>query len=93
VVATLAGIVDVVSVVEARTAALIGVFISVTTIPAAADIGASIAFQRGSEALGSLAQLVLNVAILVTVGAIGLHVQRRVWGRVRRRARVRGLGS
>ena len=48
VVATLAGIVGVVSLVEARTGALIGVFISVTTIPAAADIGVSIAFQNWS---------------------------------------------
>ena len=56
VVATLAGIVGVVSLVEARTGELIGVFISVTTIPAAADIGVSIAFQDWSEALGSLIQ-------------------------------------
>ena len=46
VVATLAGIVGVVSLVEARTGALIGVFISVTTIPAAADIGVSSAFEN-----------------------------------------------
>jgi uncharacterized hydrophobic protein (TIGR00271 family) len=43
VVAVLAGIVGVVSLTEARTNALIGVFISVTTIPAAASIGVSIA--------------------------------------------------
>ena len=52
VVATLAGIVGVVSLVEARTGALIGVFISVTTIPAAADIGVSAAFdnwERGTR--------------------------------------------
>src|SRR6266568_3442924 len=41
VVAVLAGIVGVVSLTEARASALIGVFISVTTIPAAADIGLS----------------------------------------------------
>jgi uncharacterized membrane protein len=39
VVAVLAGIVGVVSLTEARANALIGVFISVTTIPAAASIG------------------------------------------------------
>ena len=79
VVATLAGIVGVVSLVEARTGALIGVFISVTTIPAAADIGVSTAFGNWNEALGSLAQLLLNVAILIAVGAIGLVVQQRIW--------------
>src|SRR5438045_4616201 len=41
VVAILAGIVGVVFLTQARAGALIGVFISVTTIPAAADIGLS----------------------------------------------------
>ncbi len=87
VVASLAGIVGVISLVEARTGALIGVFISVTTIPAAADIGVSLAFQNWSEARGSLIQLLLNVAILTVVGAVGLVVQQRVWRRVEKRAR------
>jgi uncharacterized hydrophobic protein (TIGR00271 family) len=82
VVATLAGIVGVVSLLEERTGALIGVFISVTTIPAAADIGVSLAFEDWSEARGSLIQLLLNVAILTVVGALGLVVQRRVWAHV-----------
>ena len=83
VVATLAGIVGVVSLVEARTGALIGVFISVTTIPAAADIGVSTAFQNWSEASGSLLQLLLNVTILLAVGVGGLSAQHRFWRRVR----------
>ncbi|RPI12093.1 MAG: DUF389 domain-containing protein [Actinobacteria bacterium] len=86
-VATLAGIVGVVSLVEARAGALIGVFISVTTIPAAADIGVSTAFENWSEARGSLIQLLLNVAILIAVGAAGLTVQHRVWTNVRSRAK------
>jgi uncharacterized hydrophobic protein (TIGR00271 family) len=52
IVAVLAGIVGVVSLTEARAAALIGVFISVTTIPAAADTGLSIAYANWSEARG-----------------------------------------
>ena len=40
-VAALAGIVGIVSLAEARTSALLGVFISVTTIPAAAAISVS----------------------------------------------------
>ena len=60
VVATLAGIVGVVSLVEARTGALIGVFISVTTIPAAADIGVSTALGNWNEALGSLARVAVE---------------------------------
>jgi len=86
VVATLAGVVGVVSLVEARTGALIGVFISVTTIPAAADIGVSCAFENWSKARGSLTQLLLNVAILIAVSAAGLVVQQRLWRRVGRRA-------
>jgi uncharacterized hydrophobic protein (TIGR00271 family) len=88
VVAALAGIVGVVSLVEARTGALIGVFISVTTIPAAADIGVSTAFQNWSEAGGSLVQLLLNVAILMAVGVVGLVAQRRLWKRAGRRTHV-----
>jgi uncharacterized hydrophobic protein (TIGR00271 family) len=86
VVATLAGIVGVVSVVEARTGALIGVFISVTTIPAAADIGLSTAFGSYSEAGGSLIQLVLNLTILLAVGVIGLTTQHHLWRGIERRA-------
>jgi uncharacterized hydrophobic protein (TIGR00271 family) len=89
VVATLAGIVGVVSLVEARAGALIGVFISVTTIPAAADIGVSSAFENWDEAAGSAIQLLLNVTILIAVGAVGLVVQRHLWTTVARRMRRR----
>ena len=58
------------SLAEARAEALIGVFVSVTTIPAAADIGVSGAFRDWNEARGSLASC-LNVAILIAVGAAG----------------------
>jgi uncharacterized membrane protein len=81
VVAILAGIVGVVSLTEARTGALIGVFISVTTIPAAADIGLSVAFGSWSEAGGSALQLLLNVVLLIVVGAGGLSAQRALWAR------------
>ena len=81
IVAVLAGIVGVVSLTEARANALIGVFISVTTIPAAASIGVSIAYSSWSEAGGSLLQLLLNVALLILVGAAGLRTQRMIWRR------------
>ncbi|HEY7047359.1 MAG TPA: DUF389 domain-containing protein [Jatrophihabitantaceae bacterium] len=79
IVAVLAGIVGVVSLTEARANALIGVFISVTTIPAAADIGVSMAFSSWREASGSAVQLLINVLILVVVGAAGLTTQRAIW--------------
>jgi uncharacterized hydrophobic protein (TIGR00271 family) len=81
VVAVLAGIVGVVSLTEARANALIGVFISVTTIPAAADMGLSAAYGSWSEARGSTFQLLLNVVLLIAVGAGGLRLQRFIWHR------------
>jgi uncharacterized hydrophobic protein (TIGR00271 family) len=79
VVAVLAGIVGVVSLTEARAGALIGVFISVTTIPAAADLGLSLAYSSWGQARGSAFQLVLNVTVLMVVGALVLRLQRIIW--------------
>lgn len=81
VVALLAGIVGVVSLTESRANALIGVFISITTIPAAAGVGVFAAFGNWGSALGSLWQLLLNVSVLVAVGALGLRAQRFLWRR------------
>jgi uncharacterized hydrophobic protein (TIGR00271 family) len=81
IVAVLAGMVGVVSLTESRANALIGVFISVTTIPAAAAIGVSAAFGSWGEARGSLLQLLLNVFLLIVVGAGGLSTQRWIWRR------------
>jgi uncharacterized hydrophobic protein (TIGR00271 family) len=86
IVAVLAGIVGVVSLTEARSSTLIGVFISVTTIPAASDIGVSAAFRSGSEAWGSALQLVLNVTVLAAVAIVGLPLQGKIWRRAARRA-------
>jgi uncharacterized hydrophobic protein (TIGR00271 family) len=79
VVAVLAGIVGVVSLTESRASTLIGVFISVTTIPAAADVGLSVAYASWTEAWGSALQLLLNVVVLITVGALALRLQRIIW--------------
>jgi uncharacterized hydrophobic protein (TIGR00271 family) len=82
IVAVLAGIVGILSLTESRASTLIGAFISVTTIPAAADIGLSLGYGSWSEARGSLLQLLLNVSILIVVGMIMLVVQKRTWDRV-----------
>jgi uncharacterized hydrophobic protein (TIGR00271 family) len=87
-VAVLAGVVGIVSLSEARTTALLGVFISVTTIPAAADIGVSCAFTSWAEARGSLFQLLLNIGVLVMVGTGTLKCQRAIWRRVGARRRA-----
>jgi uncharacterized hydrophobic protein (TIGR00271 family) len=79
IVAVLAGIVGVVSLTESRANALIGVFVSVTTIPAAAALGLSLAYQDWASAGGSALQLLLNVVLLILVGAVGLRAQRLLW--------------
>jgi uncharacterized hydrophobic protein (TIGR00271 family) len=79
VVAVLAGIVGVVSLTESRAGALIGVFISVTTIPAAANLGLSIAYGDWAKAEGSVYQLLLNVVVLIVVGALVMRLQRWIW--------------
>lgn len=91
VVAVLAGVIGIVSLTEARTSALLGVFISVTTIPAAADIGVSCAFASWPEARGSLLQLLLNVVVLIMVGTGTLKCQRAIWRRVSARRLGRGM--
>jgi uncharacterized hydrophobic protein (TIGR00271 family) len=94
IVALLAGVVGVVSLTEARSSTLIGVFISVTTIPAASDAGVSLAFGSDSEAWGSVLQLLLNITVLTAVAVAGLPVQRAIWRRaVRRAARPVGIGG
>ncbi len=86
VVAVLAGIVGIMSLTQARTSALLGVFISVTTIPAAADIGVSCAFSSWSEARGSLVQLLLNIVLLIVIGVLTLKFQRARWQYISRRS-------
>ena len=86
IVAALAGVVGVVSLTEARSSTLIGVFISVTTIPAASDAGTSVAYGSWHEAWGSALQLLLNVTVLTAVAIFGIPVQRTLWQRLTRRA-------
>lgn len=92
IVAALAGVVGVVSLTEARSSTLIGVFISVTTIPAASDIGVSLAFGSEHEAWGSALQLLLNVTVLAIVAVVGLPAQRALWRRIGRRATAASPG-
>jgi uncharacterized hydrophobic protein (TIGR00271 family) len=93
IVALLAGVVGVVSLTEARSSTLIGVFISVTTVPAASDTGVSLAFGSNTEARGSVLQLLLNVVVLTAVAAVGLPVQRAVWRRAARRVAAASSGA
>lgn len=75
VIAALAGIAGVLSLTTAKSGALIGVLISVTTVPAAANAAVALAYGIPEEALGSLAQLGINLSAIVVGGVATLLVQ------------------
>lgn len=77
VVAVLAGVVGMLSLTQARSGALIGVLVSVTTIPAIGNVGAATAYGAWNEVGGAALQLAINVIGLVAAGAITLAVQSR----------------
>ena len=55
--------------------------ISVTTVPAAANIAVAIAYWVPHEAAGSAGQLLLNLAAIASAGVLTLLVQRWFWSR------------
>jgi uncharacterized hydrophobic protein (TIGR00271 family) len=61
---------------ETRASAAVGVGISITTIPAAAYLGVAAGLGEATKALGALAVLGVNVAMLVTAGTLTLGIQR-----------------
>lgn len=93
IVAVLAAIAGILSLTSARMGGLAGVFISVTTIPAAGNIGLAAAFAEWHEVRGSALQLAVNISGMVVASVLTLWVQRLVWAPVARRraARVRGM--
>ena len=87
IVALCAGAAGMLSLSTAKSGALIGVLISVTTIPAAANIGVAAAYGDRDGWTGSLAQLALNLVSIVVAGTLVLTVQRLLYAR-RRSARA-----
>jgi uncharacterized hydrophobic protein (TIGR00271 family) len=83
IVAYLAGTAGVLSLTSAKSGALIGVLISVTTIPAAANIGVAAALWDGHECVGAVEQLCLNLAAILLAGIGTLFIQRRIYLRRR----------
>jgi uncharacterized hydrophobic protein (TIGR00271 family) len=82
-VAFCAGVAGMLSLTTAKSGALIGVLISVTTIPAAANVGVSAAYADWDSFGGSIGQLGLNIASLLAAGIITLAVQRALFNRRR----------
>jgi uncharacterized hydrophobic protein (TIGR00271 family) len=74
-VAFCAGVAGTLSLTTAKSSVLIGVLISVTTIPAAANVGVAAAYGDWSACLGSLGQLGLNLGTIIVAGSLTLAVQ------------------
>jgi uncharacterized hydrophobic protein (TIGR00271 family) len=87
VVAFLAGVAGTLSLTQAKSGALIGVLISVTTIPAVAAMGVSGAMGHWEDARGAAVQLALNVVALVLAGVATLSTQKAAWEQLSPRTR------
>jgi uncharacterized hydrophobic protein (TIGR00271 family) len=82
VVAIIAAAAGVLSLTSARVGGLSGVFISVTTVPAAGNVALGLAFGVGDEIVGSSLQLLVNLSGMAIAGWATLAVQLAVWSRV-----------
>jgi uncharacterized hydrophobic protein (TIGR00271 family) len=80
-VAFCAGIAGILSLTTAKSGALAGVLISVTTIPAAANVGVAAAYEDWSAMGGSIAQLAINLTALTVAGVGTLVLQRAIFRR------------
>lgn len=83
-VAAIAGAAGVLALTSARSGGLVGVFISVTTIPASGNIAVAAVFGLWSEVWGSALTLILNISGMAIAGWATLAVQQFVWQRVSR---------
>ncbi|MET8836610.1 DUF389 domain-containing protein [Micromonospora sp. NPDC004540] len=90
VVGVLAGVAGMLSLTAKKSGSLVGVLISVTTVPAAANVAVAASYGVWPEAAGSALQLVINLAAIVLAGLATLFVQLCWWRRVERRS-ARGL--
>jgi len=90
IVAVIAGAAGVLSLTSARVGGLAGVFISVTTVPAAGNVALGLAFGQMTEVRGSALQLGVNVVGMALAGWLTLVFQKTVWNRfAERRERLR----
>jgi uncharacterized hydrophobic protein (TIGR00271 family) len=80
IVALLAGAAGMLAMTGAKSASLVGVFISVTTVPAAALAAAAVVEGNFAQAAGSALQLVVNLVGIVLAAALVLIGTRRFRG-------------
>jgi len=84
IVAVLAGIAGMLSLTSAKSGLLVGVAISVTTVPAASNAAVAFAYDDYSQAWGSTAQLLLNLVGIALAATLTLLAQKWFWARQRR---------
>jgi uncharacterized hydrophobic protein (TIGR00271 family) len=84
-VAFVAGGAGVLSLTSAKSGALVGVLVSVTTIPAASNVGVAAAYGEWGDAGMAATQLALNLGGIVAAGVLTLFVQRRYYVARRRK--------
>ncbi|MFE5209583.1 DUF389 domain-containing protein [Streptomyces sp. NPDC056600] len=90
VVALLAGCAGMLSLTSAKSGALVGVAISVTTVPAAANAAVAFEYDFYGQAWGSSLQLMVNLAGIVLAGTLTLLLQKWLWNRKLRRSPLTG---
>ena len=83
IVALLAGAAGVLAMTTNRANAMVGVFISVTTIPAVGNLALALGVWAPSEIRGSVAQLAVNLGGMVVAGMLVVVLQRLLWVRTR----------
>ncbi|MGW1763464.1 DUF389 domain-containing protein [Streptomyces sp. NPDC002073] len=79
VVAMLAGAAGVLSLTSSKSGALVGVAISVTTVPAAANAAVALAYGDVGQMWGSALQLMLNLLGIVLAGVLTLVAWKLLW--------------
>ncbi len=76
VIAAICGVAGMLSLTTASAGTLIGVLISVTTIPAAGNVGVAAAYGNTEEMWGALLQLGVNIGVIQVSAWLTLRVQR-----------------
>lgn len=84
-VALVAGAAGTLSLTTAKSGPLVGVFISVTTVPAIGTMAVVIATGVWHEVGNCFVQLGINVLGILIAGVVTLLVQKRIWKRIERR--------
>ncbi|MFD0372843.1 TIGR00341 family protein [Streptomyces sp. NPDC127114] len=79
VVAVLAGIAGVLSLTSSKSGALVGVAISVTTVPAGANAAVALSYGEFGQMWGSVEQLLLNLFGIMLAGVLTLYGQKLLW--------------